>query len=121
MRYIYLGRTKDVVDAFDPIDDQSFAGKLLAAANQLGLKGLKKMCEVSISKKISRESVVSLLHLAHDCSAAKLKSACLNFAARNRLGAYIPIYDLHINHDTYKFLKNNIASIFLLIFSHHGV
>lgn len=85
LQYIYLGRTKDVTDAFDPIDDQSFAGKLLAAANQLGLKGLKKMCEVSISKKISRESVVSLLHLAHDCSAAKLKSACLNFAARNRL------------------------------------
>ncbi|EYU22275.1 hypothetical protein MIMGU_mgv1a018386mg, partial [Erythranthe guttata] len=62
---------------------ESFIGKMLAAADRFELKRLKNICELSISKRISGDSIAYILHLAERCHAKELKDACLGFGADN--------------------------------------
>ncbi|XP_057721165.1 BTB/POZ and MATH domain-containing protein 4-like [Arachis stenosperma] len=67
---------------FASISD-SFAAKLLAAAEKYDLPRLKLMCESVICKDISIDSVAYILALADRYHATELKSICLQFSAEN--------------------------------------
>lgn len=79
---------KTAIDDSDPLNLESFSAKLLVLTNMLELEPLKMMCEISLSNKISRDSIVALLHLAHICNATQLESACRKFEAQNRSGMF---------------------------------
>ena len=60
--------------------------KLLAAADKYGLGRLRQLCESSLCKGISVNSVGEILALADNYHAAELKAVCLRFAAENLAG-----------------------------------
>ncbi|XP_021715600.1 BTB/POZ and MATH domain-containing protein 4-like [Chenopodium quinoa] len=58
-------------------------GKLLAAADKYGLGRLRQLCESSLCKGISVNTVGEILALADCHNASELKAVCLRFAAEN--------------------------------------
>ncbi|KAG8378623.1 hypothetical protein BUALT_Bualt07G0004700 [Buddleja alternifolia] len=86
--FIYTGRIlEEEQEAFGdsaPLILKSFWGKMLAAADQFELEGLKMVCESRILERLSGESVAYLLHLADLYHATELKDACFKFLAENQ-------------------------------------
>ena len=74
--------------AFLPSVSDTFAAKLLAAAEKYGLPRLKLMCESVLCKDISIDSVAYILALADRYHATELKSICLQFSAENLVGEF---------------------------------
>jgi len=74
--------------SFLPSVSESFAAKLLAAAEKYGLPRLKLMCESVLCKDISIDSVAYILALADRYRATELKSVCLQFSAENLVGEF---------------------------------
>jgi len=74
--------------SFLPSVSESFAAKLLAAAEKYGLPRLKLMCESVLCKDISIDSVAYILALADRYRATELKSVCLQFSAENLVGKF---------------------------------
>lgn len=74
--------------SFWPSVSETFAAKLLAAAEKYGLPRLKLMCESVICKDISIDSVAYILALADRHHATELKSICLQFSAENLVGEF---------------------------------
>ncbi|XP_014491066.2 BTB/POZ and MATH domain-containing protein 4-like [Vigna radiata var. radiata] len=62
---------------------ETFAAKLLAAAEKFDLSRLKLMCESVLCNDISTDTVVNILLLADRNHATELKFACLKFAVQN--------------------------------------
>lgn len=71
---------------FLPLVSETFAAKLLAAAEKYELPRLKLMCESVLCKDISVDSVSYMLALADRYHATELKSICLKFSAENLVG-----------------------------------
>ncbi|XP_054803079.1 BTB/POZ and MATH domain-containing protein 4-like isoform X2 [Prosopis cineraria] len=69
--------------SFLPAVSDTFAAKLLAAAEKYDLPRLKLMCESVLCKDISVDSVSYMLALADRYHATELKSICLKFSAEN--------------------------------------
>ncbi|GAU23993.1 hypothetical protein TSUD_327940 [Trifolium subterraneum] len=69
--------------SFLPSISETFAAKLLAAAEKYDLPRLKLMCESVLCKEISIDSVAYILALADRYHATELKSICLQFSAEN--------------------------------------
>ncbi|XP_027349291.1 uncharacterized protein LOC113860926 isoform X1 [Abrus precatorius] len=78
---------------------ESFAAKLLAAAEKYGLPRLKLMCESVLCKDISIDSVAYILVLADRYRASELKSICLQFSAENLVAV--------MQSDGFEYLKEN--------------
>ncbi|XP_058737776.1 BTB/POZ and MATH domain-containing protein 4 isoform X2 [Vicia villosa] len=72
--------------SFMPSISETFAAKLLAAAEKYDLPRLKLMCESVLCKDISIDSVAYILALADRHHATELKSICLQFSAENLIG-----------------------------------
>ncbi|KAL8041746.1 hypothetical protein ABFX02_09G003900 [Erythranthe guttata] len=110
--FLYTGILReeehDDSDFGGPLMIESFMGKILAAADRFELKKLKKICELRISDKISRESVAYVMHLAELCRAEELKAACLRFGAENGTS----ILDV-VDSDGCKYLKETCPLLFL--------
>ncbi|XP_028766858.1 BTB/POZ and MATH domain-containing protein 4 [Neltuma alba] len=77
----------------------TFAAKLLAAAEKYGLPRLKLLCESILCKDISISSVACILALADQYHATELKSICLKFAAENLVAV--------MQSDSFEYLKEN--------------
>ena len=71
-----------------PSLSDTFAAKLLAAAEKYGLPRLRLMCESVLCRDISVDSVANILALADSYHASDLKSVCLKFAAENLVGMF---------------------------------
>lgn len=69
-----------------PSASDTFAAKLLGAADKYKLPRLSLMCESVLCKDISVDSVANILALADRYNASALKSVCLKFAAENLIG-----------------------------------
>lgn len=67
---------------------ETFAAKLLAAAEKFDLSRLKLMCESVLCNDISTDTVVNILLLADRNHATELKFACLKFAVQNLHGEF---------------------------------
>ncbi|KAJ1409119.1 TRAF-like [Sesbania bispinosa] len=91
---LYMSRS-----SFLPSVSETFAAKLLAAAEKYGLPRLKLMCESVICKDISIDSVGYILALADRYHATELKSICLQFFAENLVAV--------MHSDGYQYLKEN--------------
>ncbi|OIW03277.1 hypothetical protein TanjilG_09924 [Lupinus angustifolius] len=78
---------------------ETFAAKLLAAAEKYGLPRLKLMCESVLCKDISIDSVAYILALADRYHATQLKSICLQFSAENLIAV--------MQSDGFEYLKEN--------------
>ena len=74
--------------SFFPLISETFAAKLLAAAEKYNLPRLKLMCESVLCKDISIDSVAYILALADRYHATELKSVCLKFSAENLVGEF---------------------------------
>ncbi|KHN34655.1 BTB/POZ and MATH domain-containing protein 4 [Glycine soja] len=85
--------------SFLPSVSESFAAKLLAAAEKYGLPRLKLMCESVLCKDISIDSVAYILALADRYRATELKSVCLQFSAENLVAV--------MQSDGFEYLKEN--------------
>ncbi|KAI9121046.1 hypothetical protein K1719_008079 [Acacia pycnantha] len=77
----------------------TFAAKLLAAAEKYDLPRLKLMCESVLCKDISVDSVSYMLALADHYHATELKSICLKFSAENLVDV--------MQSDGFEYLKEN--------------
>ncbi|KAJ7971951.1 BTB/POZ and MATH domain-containing protein [Quillaja saponaria] len=77
----------------------TFAAKLLAAAEKYDLPRLRLLCESVLCKDISVDSVGNILALADLYHATDLKSVCLNFAAENLVAV--------MQSDGFEYLKEN--------------
>lgn len=77
----------------------TLAAKLLAAADKYGLDRLRLMCESSLCKDISVNSVAKILALSERCHAMDLKAVCLKFAAENLVAV--------MRSDGFEYLKEN--------------
>lgn len=75
--------------SFLPSVSDTFAAKLLAAAEKYDLPRLKLMCESVLCKDISIDSVSYILALADRYHATELKSTCLKFSAENLIGKFL--------------------------------
>ncbi|CAJ2672016.1 unnamed protein product [Trifolium pratense] len=78
---------------------ETFAAKLLAAAEKYDLPRLKLMCESVLCKEISIDSVAYILALADRYHATELKSICLQFSAENLVAV--------MQSDGFEYLKEN--------------
>lgn len=114
--------------SFLPSISETFAAKLLAAAEKYDLPRLKLMCESVLCKDISIDSVAYILALADRYNAAELKSICLQFSAENLVGefAYFPrkysqlLLSLQYILAPLWFCRNEYSSvIFHLLFDKH--
>ncbi|RDX65769.1 BTB/POZ and MATH domain-containing protein 4, partial [Mucuna pruriens] len=85
--------------SFLPLVSESFAAKLLAAAEKYGLPRLKLLCESVLCKDISIDSVAYILVLADRYRATEMKSICLQFSAEN--------LDAVMQTDGFEYLKEN--------------
>lgn len=74
--------------SFLPSLSDTFAAKLLAAAEKYDLPRLKLMCESVLCKDISIDSVSYILALADRYHATELKTICLKFSAENLVGKF---------------------------------
>ncbi|KAI7744751.1 hypothetical protein M8C21_016886, partial [Ambrosia artemisiifolia] len=77
--------------------------KLLAAADEYDLCRLKRVCESSICKDISVNSVGRILALADTYHAMELKAICLRFASENLAAV--------MQSDGFEYLKANHPSL----------
>ncbi|CAO2825089.1 unnamed protein product [Amaranthus hypochondriacus] len=77
--------------------------KLLAAADKYGLGRLRQLCESSLCKGISVNSVGEILALADNYHAAELKAVCLRFAAENLAAV--------MRSDGFEYLKEHCPSL----------
>jgi speckle-type POZ protein len=75
--------------SFLPSISETFAAKLLAAAEKYDLPRLKLMCESVLCEEISIDSVAYILALADRYHATELKSICLQFSAENLVGEFV--------------------------------
>ncbi|KAF3943459.1 hypothetical protein ACB098_09G133700 [Castanea mollissima] len=82
-----------------PSLSDTFAAKLLAAAEKYGLPRLRLMCESVLCRDISVDSVANILALADSYHASDLKSVCLKFAAENLVAV--------MRSDGFEYLKEN--------------
>ncbi|KAI4348492.1 hypothetical protein L6164_009210 [Bauhinia variegata] len=85
--------------SFLPSLADTFAAKLLAAAEKYGLPRLKLMCESVLCKDISVDSVAYILALTDRYHATELKSICLKFSAENLVAV--------MQSDGFEYLKEN--------------
>lgn len=99
--------------SFLPSVSETFAAKLLAAAEKYGLPRLKLMCESVLCKDISIDSVAYILALADRYHATELKSICLQFAAENLVGEFA-----QLSHSTLH-LSSKSVTVELIIYWHH--
>ncbi|KAI3454316.1 hypothetical protein Pfo_010979 [Paulownia fortunei] len=110
--FIYTGNLleeeQETFDGHGPFIFESFLGKMLAAADQFGLKSLKKICESRILEGVCLESVARTLHLADRHGATELKAACLKFAVENQAAL------MHL--DGYNYLSKNCPSLLSELF-----
>ncbi|KAH7674552.1 speckle-type POZ protein [Dioscorea alata] len=81
----------------------SFAAKLLAAADSYCLERLRLMCESYLCKDLSVNSVARTLAFAERYHAMELKSVCLKFAAENLAAV--------METDGFKYLKDNCPAL----------
>lgn len=77
LHYIYVGQT--------PRNVGQRAGRLLLAADKLGLTVLKMRCEETLISAINLDNVAPLLRFTERADAAKLESTLLAFARNNLL------------------------------------
>ncbi|KAI4301024.1 hypothetical protein L6164_034343 [Bauhinia variegata] len=89
--------------SFLPSLSDTFAAKLLAAAEKYGLPRLKLMCESVLCRDISVDSVAYILALADRYHATELKSICLKFSAENLVAV--------MQSDGFEYLKENCPSL----------
>jgi len=68
--------------------------KLLAVSDKYGLARLRQLCECSLCKDISVNTVGEILALADCYHAPELKAVCLRFAAEN-LAGYLLLSAFH--------------------------
>lgn len=66
-----------------PSINEALPAKLLAAADKYGLARLRVVCESSLCRDISVNSVAKILALADHYHALDLKAVCLKFSAEN--------------------------------------
>ena len=106
-----------------PSLSDTFAAKLLAAAEKYGLPRLRLMCESVLCRDISVDSVANILALADSYHASDLKSVCLKFAAENLVGTFFLLDFSHSDSILYQtiwillqFAKKSTMLLFIMGF-----
>lgn len=72
LSYVYTGSVTNI--------DQ-MAVETLSAAEEYGLEGLRRICEASLSKKLTSTNAIEMLIFADDNNAVKLRAACVKYIA----------------------------------------
>ena len=74
LAYMYSGKVEDI---------GSIAHRLLPAAEEYGLVGLRQLCEEELIESLTSKTVVNMLIHAADHNALDLKKACIEFVVHN--------------------------------------
>ncbi|RLN05386.1 BTB/POZ and MATH domain-containing protein 1-like [Panicum miliaceum] len=80
LRFIYTDSLPDMEDLGDD-DGKEMFRHLLVAADRYQVKRLKLMCEDSLCKSLSADSVATTLAFAEEQNLCSLKDACIEFIA----------------------------------------
>uniref|UniRef100_A0A915KP53 BACK domain-containing protein n=1 Tax=Romanomermis culicivorax TaxID=13658 RepID=A0A915KP53_ROMCU len=86
LQYIYQDRIDEISQCKPDEDEQDFLNllcKLLAAADEWLLDGLKRLCEKELCKLVSLKNCLELLQLAKTYNAENLHKCCRIFACLN--------------------------------------
>ena len=75
LSYMYTGTVTNGID--------EIATETLTTAEDYGLEGLRRMCEASLAKTLTSESVVDMLIFADNHNAVDLRKECIKYISSN--------------------------------------
>ena len=75
LSYMYTGTVTNGID--------EIATEMLTTAEEYGLEGLRRMCEASLAKTLTSESVIDMLIFADNHNAVDLRKECIKYISSN--------------------------------------